>query len=401
MAQGHMNPKEFRRFLESNPDILHVELSNYGEMFLNPHLVELLACAWEHQVTVSGGNGVNLNHARRETLEALVKYRVRTLTCSLDGATPETYAKYRVNGNLERVLENIDAIREFRRAHRAAFPLLDWQFVVFGHNEGELEKAREMAARRGMGFLPRLSWDAGYSPLRNPDLIRIATGSGAATREEYRRKRGRGYTREICYQLWRQPVLNWDGRVMGCCVNYWQDFEANAFHDGMGAAVDAPALDYARQMLLGRAEPRKEIPCTRCYHFEEIRETADWLTESEVMAAPGHTLAGAVVPEAAAGVKFAQVSIVEGEDAAPSPESHGRLFRFGVDTAVYFAPRPATRYTAVVRMLGERGWSAPQAWALAVAPRPLCQQWNLNLADPPAAGGSSRKQCPGIPTWIR
>ncbi len=45
-------------------------------------------------------NGVNLNHARDEVLEGLVKYRVRGVKCSIDGASPETYRVYRIRGNL-------------------------------------------------------------------------------------------------------------------------------------------------------------------------------------------------------------------------------------------------------------------------------------------------------------
>jgi MoaA/NifB/PqqE/SkfB family radical SAM enzyme len=401
LGQGHLKLAEFRALLERNPGIAHVELSNYGEMFLNPQLVELLQCAYESNVTVSAGNGVNLNHARKETLEALVKYRVLTLTCSLDGATPETYAKYRVNGNLERVLENIDTIRAYRRAYGSAFPLLDWQFVVFGHNEGELEAARAMASHRGMGFVPRLSWDANFSPVRDQGLVRSGTGTGAATREEYRQKRGRGYARDICFQLWHQPVLNWDGRVMGCCVNYWQDFGSNAFREGFATSIRHPNLEYARDMLRGRAEPRPEIPCTRCSHFEEIRKFGDWLTDEEIAEAAVPQRVGGIVLDPPEGVRFAQVMVVEGWDAAPVWETHGRLFRFGIDTAVYYGPQSPGRYTAFVRMLRRCGWSRIQTWRLEVASRPLCQQWNLDLTRPPVESTPGGERRRALPAWIR
>src|SRR5216684_1330747 len=159
LGAGHLRLADFESLLERNPQIAHVELSNYGEMFLNPQLADILACAFEHKVTVSGSNGVNLNFAREDALEALVRYRVRALTCSIDGATQETYSRYRVNGNLSRVLAHIDKIREHRARRRSAFPLLYWQFVVFGHNEHEIQAARAMAAERGMEFVPKLSWD--------------------------------------------------------------------------------------------------------------------------------------------------------------------------------------------------------------------------------------------------
>src|SRR5271170_7187879 len=76
LGAGHLEPANFEALLDGNPQIAHVELSNYGEMFLNPQLVDILACAFERKVTVSGNNGVNLNFAREDALEAVVRYRV-------------------------------------------------------------------------------------------------------------------------------------------------------------------------------------------------------------------------------------------------------------------------------------------------------------------------------------
>jgi len=401
LGQGHLKLGDFQTLLDQNPTITHVELSNYGEMFLNPQLPQILACAYHRNVSVSGGNGVNLNHASESALEAVVKYRVRTLTCSLDGATPETYAKYRINGNLERVLGNIDKIREYRRVYRSAFPLLDWQFVVFGHNEHELPVARAMAAQRGMGFLPRLSWNDDHSPVQNRELVRLGTGLGAASRDEFKEKRGHGYARDICFQLWRQPVLNWDGRMMGCCVNYWQDFGTNAFAEGLTASTRHPNMNYAREMLLGRAAPRLEIPCTRCYHFEEIQESGDWLTEDEIASASAPNMVGAILLEGPSELKFAQASVVEGAGSPPAYETPGRLFRFGTDTAIYFAPRSARPHTVFVRMLGGAGWSETKISRLEVRERPLCQQWHVDLAQPAAFGPARSEPGRVMPAWIR
>src|SRR5579862_4883304 len=84
LGAGHLKLADFESLLDRNPQIAHVELSNYGEMFLNPRLAEILACAFERKVTVSGSNGANLNFASEDALDALVRYRVRAITCSID-----------------------------------------------------------------------------------------------------------------------------------------------------------------------------------------------------------------------------------------------------------------------------------------------------------------------------
>jgi hypothetical protein len=401
LGAGHLKLAEFQRLLDANPEIAEVELSNYGEMFLNPQLPDLLACAFERRVVVSGSNGVNLNFARDEALEAVVKYRVRALTCSIDGATQETYAKYRINGDLSRVLAHVDRIRELRREHRSAFPLLDWQFVVFGHNEHEIESARSLARQRGMQFVPRLSWNAEFSPVVNPQLVAIQTGLGASNRVEYREKKGREYARELCFQLWHAPVVNWDGKMLGCCVNFWKDFGTNVFDDGLSSAMAHPDLDYARRMLMGLAPPRPGIPCTTCNQFEALADSGRWLTEQEAKSYERTTILVGVVPSVPDGVAFGQFSVATGRPPGVSRQTSGRLFRLGLDTAVYFsAPAPGT-YTVFANLLGPSGWLPSQAYTIHVTGRPVCQEFGLDLRrmDSPALI-STKNTTECLPSWI-
>jgi MoaA/NifB/PqqE/SkfB family radical SAM enzyme len=400
LGAGHLKPADFERLLDRNPEICEVELSNYGEMFLNPQLPDLLACAFERKVVVSGSNGVNLNFASDAALNALVKYRVRALTCSIDGTTNETYSRYRVNGKLDRVLANVDKIRELRRLSGSAFPLLDWQFVVMGHNEHEIESARAMARSRGMHFLPRLSWSADHSPVVNRDLVRIQTGLGAASRQEFRENKGVEYTRDICYQLWRAPVINWDGKMLGCCVNFWGEFGGNVFSDGLESSMRSPQLEYARQMLAGKAAPRPDIPCTDCDQYHAMRRAEGWIREEEVQFPASSEILVGLVITASPSTKFARVSITQGAAAAPF-EPSGRLFRFGSDTAVYFhAPAPG-RYTVAVQCLEPGGWGRATNGVFDLPERPLCQQIRIDAAAAPDQATASTVGPAAISFWIR
>jgi MoaA/NifB/PqqE/SkfB family radical SAM enzyme len=405
LGAGHLKLADFKRLLDRNPEIREVELSNYGEMFLNPQLPDLLACAYERQVVVSGSNGVNLNFASDAALDAIVKFRVRALTCSIDGATPQTYSRYRINGQLDRVLAHVDRIRDLRRLNGSAFPLLVWQFVVMGHNEHEIESARAMAHARGMQFIPRLSWSADHSPVVNRDLVRIQTGLGAASREEFREKKGVEYTRDICYQLWRAPVINWDGKMLGCCVNFWGDFGGNVFADGLQATMRNPKLEYARQMLKGKAEPRPEIPCTTCDQYHAMSRAGGWIEEEELQFSATSEILVGVVVTANPRFKFARVSInpsINLGTATPHFEVSGRLFRFGTDTGVYFRAPAAGRYTVAAQCLDAAGWGRVTSRIFDIPDRPLCQQIEIDagagLDEMPC---DVSQQAPAVPFWIR
>jgi MoaA/NifB/PqqE/SkfB family radical SAM enzyme len=254
-----------------------IELSNYGEIFLNPQLLLILEYAHLRKVSLTANNGVNLNSVKPEMLEAVVKYGLSAMSCSIDGASQETYERYRIRGTFATVIANIRKINEFKTAYRSPLPLLRWQFVVFGHNEHELPLARAMARELAMEFYAKLTWDSDFSPITDTESAKAWAGTDAATREEYEERHGKDYMHGICHQLWDHPTVNWDGKVLGCCRNFWGDFGGNAFADGLVESINNEKIDYAREMLLGAKSARDDIPCTKCDIYLKMRRRDRWL----------------------------------------------------------------------------------------------------------------------------
>ncbi len=285
IGTGFLKFEDFKKLVDDNPFLSRIELSNWGEIFLNKDLVEILAYAYKRDVALTVYNGANLNHVTDEVLEALVKYRLRVLSCSLDGASQETYSQYRMNGNFDTVIENIKKINRYKSRYRSPFPVLEWQFVAFGHNEHEIAKARRMAADLDMQFDFKLSWDDLYgrpfSPVRDKDLVRRESGLGVATREEYRQMYGGEFVeRRCCAEIFQRPQINFDGRVLGCSINYWGDF-GNVFQDGLQKVLNNEAINYARKMLKGQVPARDGIPCSTCKVYARMKEEGSWVTDKE------------------------------------------------------------------------------------------------------------------------
>ena len=277
IGSGFLRAADFERFLERNPEVREIELSNYGEIFLNPELSEILRLGHERGVRLAAWNGVNLNTVRGSVLEDLVRYRLHVLTCSIDGVTQKTYERYRVRGSLAAVLDNIRTLNALKRRHGSPYPILRWQFVVFGHNEHEIPAARRLAGELKMDFSPKLNWDAGFSPIRDHELVRRETGLAAASREDHRREIGEDYAHGLCHQLWASPQVNWDGKLLGCGRNFWRDYPVNAFQLGLFEAVNSEPLRYARAMLTGKVPARDDIPCASCEIYLDMRETRRWI----------------------------------------------------------------------------------------------------------------------------
>jgi hypothetical protein len=286
VGKGWLKFDHFRKLLDDNPQLRQVELSNYGEIFVNPQIESILRYAHERGVALSCDNGANLNDVRDDVLEALVKYRLRVMRVSIDGATQPVYEAYRVRGTLETVLANVRRINEFKKLYASPYPAMTWQYVVFGHNEHEVTAARALAAELGMKFFAKLSWDPDFSPVRDPERMMRETGLPAATREEFRQKSGVDYTQSICRQLWLEPQVNWDGKMLGCCRNFWGEFGGNAFTDGLQAAVNSEPMRYARRMLQGAEPPRADIPCTTCDLYKHREHKRYWIQVKAAEKAP-------------------------------------------------------------------------------------------------------------------
>jgi MoaA/NifB/PqqE/SkfB family radical SAM enzyme len=275
VGSGFLSSGDFQRLLDANHHIKEIELSNYGEIFLNPDLLEIVRQAYERKVTLTADNGANLNDVGEGVLEGLVKYRFQNINCSIDGASSETYKRYRVKGDFDRVIENVKRINLYKKQYRSRYPLLAWQFVVYGHNEHEIPVARQLARELGMGLRLKLTWDTKFSPVRDLEFVRKEVGF--VSREEYEGKRGVDYMQGICHQLWDQPQINWDGKMLGCCRNFWGDFGGNAFEDGLHSSINSERMRYARDMLTGRRPPRDDIPCTTCSIYLGMKANGRWL----------------------------------------------------------------------------------------------------------------------------
>lgn len=275
---GFLRFQNFKKLIDENPSVLHVELSNWGEIFLNPDLPEIMAYAYEKSVALTASNGTNLNTVKKETLEALVKYKFRHINCSIDGASQETYSIYRRNGNFTQVIENIKTINDYKALYNSPFPILSWQYVAFGHNEHEIKTAQKLAKSLNMDLKLKLSWDENFSPLKNKSQVE----EKAIDKSQESRK--------FCSQLWHIPQINWDGKILGCCVNHWEDF-GNAFDSNLDNSLNNDKITYARQMLLGKTEAKENIPCTSCIYYQQMKKNDDWLTEAEISAVQKHKLA--------------------------------------------------------------------------------------------------------------
>ena len=80
VGKGYMKFDDFKKFVDNNSFVEEIEISNSGEVFLNPDLLKILEYAHQKAIRITISNGTNFNTVSDKVLEALVKYGVVDIT---------------------------------------------------------------------------------------------------------------------------------------------------------------------------------------------------------------------------------------------------------------------------------------------------------------------------------
>lgn len=134
IGAGYLSFDNFKHVIESARELEEVELSNFGEIFLNPDLAKMIEYALGKGVVLRADNGCNLNTISDEMQELLCVNSFKSITCSLDGASNRVYKMYRRNGDFDKVISVIQDINRFKEKHKTRYPELTWQFIIMPHN---------------------------------------------------------------------------------------------------------------------------------------------------------------------------------------------------------------------------------------------------------------------------
>lgn len=258
---GKLSVELYRRMIdEVAPKALYLTLYFQGEPYLHPHFFELVNYARQKGLfTITSTNGHFLDAQRaRLTVES----GLDRLIISIDGVTQESYASYRKEGQLQKVLAGIREIVEWKEKLNSLTPEVVLQFLIVRPNEHEIPAIRHLAKKMQVNRLV----------LKTAQIYDFEDGSPLIpTIERYSRYRRlpngkyaiKNPLKNQCWRMWNGFVMTWDGRLVPCC------FDKDAHHQ-MGQFPQQSIADiwqskpyrHFRQQLL-RARKNIDI-CRNC-----------------------------------------------------------------------------------------------------------------------------------------
>ncbi|HET9705769.1 MAG TPA: radical SAM protein, partial [Vicinamibacterales bacterium] len=109
---------------EAGPSLGRIDFFNYGEAFLHKRAVEMceyIKTKFPQVYLYTSTNGLAFTE---EKVRQLARSGIDEVTFSIDGATPESYVKYRQRGNFEKAIANLRALVDEKRKHGHDVPFI-------------------------------------------------------------------------------------------------------------------------------------------------------------------------------------------------------------------------------------------------------------------------------------
>lgn len=235
----------FQKVIDEARDYLEFTVPyGAGEPMLNPRIFEMIKFCRERKIRIGlSTNGTMNNPARnRKLLESGLDY----IIFAFDGATQESYEKYRKGAKFE---ETRDKILEFlkmkQETNSKIFTII--QMVRLKDNAGEVEAFRTMWNIPGVDQV-RIKEDE-----LQFDGVGIPRPPVAAKR------------RNPCHYLWQGPVyVHHDGNVFPCCYMWRGEPLGNANQQPVAAIWNNDKMQKLRQAHLdGKIEAYHD--CVNCH----------------------------------------------------------------------------------------------------------------------------------------
>lgn len=229
MKKGFMDLALFQSIIGQLKNNLRViNLYSWGEPLLNPDLIAMIKYAKNANKKINIITSTNLNIQDDKLLEDLIKSGINEIIISCDGINQETYSQYRSGGNFNLLMRNMQYLISLQKQLNNK-TILVWNYIVFRHNENDIEEAREMASSLGIALRISKMRTSMKEEILKPHSESIEKyGDWIPDRPEYSAYDKEKVTTKIkiktCRKPWFELSVNWDGKVFPCCAVYGDEY---------------------------------------------------------------------------------------------------------------------------------------------------------------------------------
>jgi radical SAM protein with 4Fe4S-binding SPASM domain len=201
---------------EVGKQLFYINYYFQGEPFLHPDFLDIVKDAKTRKIYTSTSSNAHFI-TKKKALE-IVDSGLDRLIISIDGLTQTTYVAYRVNGQLDKVIQAAKDLVEAKKIRKSKTPHLIFQFLVVKPNEHEVEGVFKLGKEIGVNEV-RLKTAQVYDYKNGNKLIPENSRYSRYKKLKdgtYRPKAGEN---NHCWRMWSSTVFTWDGKLVPCCFD--------------------------------------------------------------------------------------------------------------------------------------------------------------------------------------
>ncbi|MCL2596189.1 MAG: radical SAM protein [Paludibacter sp.] len=208
-------------FNELKHNLLYAIFYFQGEPLINKNLTKMIAFAHKNKVfTMTSTNAQLLDN---QTSRELVESGLDKIIISIDGATQESYEQYRIGGSLERAIEGVKFIQNWKKKLHSRTPLVEIQCLLLSTTEQQIFEMQQLTKTLNADKL--IFKTAQFYDFENGNILMPKNEKLSRyclnTDGKYMIK---NKLHNRCLRLWAGTVITSDGKILPCCFDKNADF---------------------------------------------------------------------------------------------------------------------------------------------------------------------------------
>lgn len=267
-TKGKLSFEDFKTIIEKlGPYLIHIDLVNWGEPLLNEQVFDMIKYAKQYHSDIK--IDTNLNHLDEDSAKRLVLSGLDKIVVSIDGLTEATYSKYRRGGNFQVAMANLKLLTKKRKELKSSKPYITWQFLVFRHNEHEIDKVIKTGKKLGVdhvGIAKAFIGDKDWIPLNT----NYSNYNVEGIDNDFTYNHFKSPLELFCNWPWEAIAINPNGSVSPCCsVEEEKDDFGNVFDEPFEELWNDEKYQIARNYIRDRNQniASDRHVCVGCRHL--------------------------------------------------------------------------------------------------------------------------------------
>ncbi len=202
---------------EQKKFLYELYLIGFGEPLLHPNIANMVDYAENNDIKTYISTNASML-IKENILNKIIQSKLSVLMIAIDGATSQSYNKYRVGGNFENIYNIVKNINTLKEKYGNKKLVVQIQFIVMRHNENEIESIKLIAENTGVELRlktvsVRSVRDLKYLPL-NKKYRRYKTLNNLKPKNSQPKS---------CPRAWGHATIYSDGSVVSCCKDSQQE----------------------------------------------------------------------------------------------------------------------------------------------------------------------------------